>query len=153
MKRILLLSLFLLTLMSAFIGCAKEEIPSEKDNVKTDCMHVFGDWKTTKESSCTADGERIRVCSECFVIEKGAIPALGHTEVIDLGTKPTCTEGGISDGKHCSVCSEILVEQIPLDACGHTEVETSDCKAVLDGEIDLFLAASLADKVGNSANA
>ena len=34
-----------------------------------------------------------------------------------------------------------------------TEVETSDCKAVLDGEIDLFLAASLADKVGNEANA
>ena len=34
-----------------------------------------------------------------------------------------------------------------------TEVETSDCKAVLDGEIDLFLAASLADKVGNKAHA
>lgn len=34
-----------------------------------------------------------------------------------------------------------------------TNAETSDCKAVLDGEIDLFLAASLADKVGNSANA
>lgn len=29
-----------------------------------------------------------------------------------------------------------------------TEVETSDTKAVLDGEIDLFLAASLAQKVG-----
>ncbi len=29
-----------------------------------------------------------------------------------------------------------------------TQVETSDCKAVLDGDIDLFLAASLADKVG-----
>jgi len=29
-----------------------------------------------------------------------------------------------------------------------TQVETSDCKAVLDGGIDLFLAASLADKVG-----
>lgn len=31
-----------------------------------------------------------------------------------------------------------------------TQVETSDCKAVLDGEIDLFLAASLADKVGKN---
>ena len=31
-----------------------------------------------------------------------------------------------------------------------TQVETSDCKAVLDGDIDLFLAASLADKVGNN---
>ena len=33
-----------------------------------------------------------------------------------------------------------------------TNVETSDCKAVLDGGIDLFLAASLADKVGNAAH-
>ncbi len=31
-----------------------------------------------------------------------------------------------------------------------TEVETSDCKAVLDGEIDLFLAAALANKVGET---
>lgn len=29
-----------------------------------------------------------------------------------------------------------------------TEVETSDCRAVLDGDIDLFLQASLANKVG-----
>ena len=29
-----------------------------------------------------------------------------------------------------------------------TEVETSDCKAVLDGDIDMFLSAALAAKVG-----
>ncbi len=34
-----------------------------------------------------------------------------------------------------------------------TGVETSDCKAVLDGDIDLFLAAALADKVGNETHA
>jgi peptide chain release factor 2 len=28
-----------------------------------------------------------------------------------------------------------------------TEAETTDCKAVLDGEIDLFLSAALAQKV------
>ncbi len=31
-----------------------------------------------------------------------------------------------------------------------TEAETSDCKAVLDGDIDMFLSAALAGKVGNS---
>ena len=30
-----------------------------------------------------------------------------------------------------------------------TEVETSDCKAVLDGDIDMFLSAALADKLGD----
>lgn len=34
-----------------------------------------------------------------------------------------------------------------------TNAETSDCQAVLDGEIDLFLAAALAAKVGQNANA
>ncbi len=34
-----------------------------------------------------------------------------------------------------------------------TEVETSDCKAVLDGDIDLFLSAALAHKVGKDAEA
>ena len=34
-----------------------------------------------------------------------------------------------------------------------TGIETSDCKAVLDGDIDLFLAAALADKVGNETHA
>ncbi len=34
-----------------------------------------------------------------------------------------------------------------------TNAETSDCKAVLDGDIDMFLAAALADKVGSAANA
>ena len=29
-----------------------------------------------------------------------------------------------------------------------TDVETSDCKAVLDGDIDMFLQAALSDKVG-----
>ena len=32
-----------------------------------------------------------------------------------------------------------------------TDAETSDCQAVLDGEIDLFLAAALAAKVGENA--
>ena len=32
-----------------------------------------------------------------------------------------------------------------------TEVETSDCKGVLDGDIDLFLSAALAHKVGANA--
>ena len=31
-----------------------------------------------------------------------------------------------------------------------TEVETSDCKAVLDGDIDIFLSAALAGKVGTN---
>lgn len=45
--------------------------------------------------------------------------AAGHTEVIDPGVKATCTEDGITDGKHCSVCNEVLIAQEVAPALGH----------------------------------
>lgn len=34
----------------------------------------------------------------------------------------TCTETGLTEGKHCSVCSTVLVKQEEVAALGHTEV-------------------------------
>ncbi len=62
-------------------------------------------------SSITADAE--------FTARYTAIP---HTEVVDKAVEPTCTETGLTEGKHCSVCSAVLAEQEAVPAKGHTEV-------------------------------
>lgn len=62
-------------------------------------------------SSITADAE--------FTARYTAIP---HTEVVEKAVEPTCTKTGLTEGKHCSVCSAVLVEQKVVPAKGHTEV-------------------------------
>lgn len=43
-----------------------------------------------------------------------------HTEVIDYAVDATCTTDGLTQGSHCSVCGEVIVEQIVIPATGHT---------------------------------
>ena len=48
----------------------------------------------------------------------------GHSVVVDLGYPCTCFEDGLSDGAHCVICGEILVEQTVIPATGHTFSES-----------------------------
>ena len=43
-----------------------------------------------------------------------------HMIKIIEGVKPTCEEDGLSDGKICSVCGEVIEEQKILPKTGHT---------------------------------
>ena len=45
-----------------------------------------------------------------------------HSEAIDPALPATCTDTGLTEGKHCSVCSKVLVKQETVPAKGHTEV-------------------------------
>ena len=44
-----------------------------------------------------------------------------HQEETIAGVAATCTEKGLTEGKKCSICQEILVSQEEIAALGHTE--------------------------------
>ena len=90
------------------------------DNVHT---HVFAKTQSV-DATCTDDAYLRYFCNACdyYYDEVTANSALGHTEVVDAAVAATCTTTGLTEGKHCSVCNEVLVPQETVAALGHTEV-------------------------------
>ena len=74
------------------------------------------------DATCTTP----KTCSVCSATEG---EALGHTEVVDAAVAPTCTEAGMTEGKHCSVCNEVLVAQEVVPATGHSYAVTDQKNA------------------------
>ncbi len=83
--------------------------------------HSFTNYVPNGNATCTADGTKTAPCDRCTatqtITDDGS--ALGHTEVTDPALAPTCTATGLTEGKHCSVCEEILLAQTVVDALGH----------------------------------
>ena len=95
--------------------------------------------KTDKvDSTCTTAGTEeywtceTKTCKKMFSDAGGkkeiskpiGIEAKGHTEAVDKAVAATCTETGLTEGKHCSVCDEILVKQNTVPAIGHNLTKT-----------------------------
>ena len=73
--------------------------------------------------TCTEAGYTTYTCECGDSYTADETPALGHTEEIIPGKDATCTETGLTEGKKCSVCGEITVQQQIVDALGHDFAE------------------------------
>ena len=62
----------------AFKNYGSETGYSECKILEVSTCHVFGEWRTTVNPTCTEDGEMIRSCSVCGAEETKTIDALGH---------------------------------------------------------------------------
>ena len=107
---------------------------------KSDCEeHVFGDWETVTEPTCTEPGLRKRICTVCGYTETEVLDPLGH-DYAAVVTEPTCTEGGYTTYT-CSRCGDTYTddETAPLGhdfgdwavtaqpTCTEPGVETRGC--------------------------
>lgn len=88
----------------------------------TECTeHTYGKWIIDRDSTCTATGEKHRVCSKCNHIETATIEKKPHNYVTSV-VAPTYTTDGYTIHK-CSVCNSSYIDnyvsKLTLDAVGN----------------------------------
>ena len=96
--------------------------------------HEWGDKKQIREAGCVTTGEVQYTCQNCNEVKTETTPAKGHTIVTDKGVTPTCTQSGLTEGKHCSVCNEVIRKQKKLAPKKHHAVTDKAVEATCSKE-------------------
>ena len=91
-------------------------------------VHDYSDeWTVDVEAACN-DGSKSHHCTRCDAkTDITVIPGKGHKVVIDAAVAPSCTEPGLTEGSHCSVCNTVIKAQETVPATGH-DFENGICK-------------------------
>lgn len=120
LKKITPLLIFVLLLLIAtcvLFACDENNTTIDQDSTENTTANAEDNKHEHQwtDATCTFP----RICQSCNATEG---EALGHSIVIDNAVAATCTTNGKTEGKHCSVCNEILVAQTEISATGHISV-------------------------------
>ena len=96
-----------------FTGNAPEFESNTFYNVTATAYYPGNDATWTKDVKQNYGGTITWICEDC---------KNGHTEAVTEGYDATCTAAGLTDGLHCAICGEVLVEQEAIPAPGHNYV-------------------------------
>ena len=66
--------------------------------------HVYGEWTTVEEASCTQDGSRRRECGACGDVQTETLNKLGHAMEFIEAEEATCEAAGNIAHYHCGRC-------------------------------------------------
>ena len=135
---------------SAFANCSLEEaiLSAEVETIGTDAfvnntdLTIYGFKDSYAESFANDNNipfEEIVVCSKCKSwLTKSDI-------IIDEPKLPTCTETGMTEGSHCSVCGEVIKPQEVIPKLGYKEQKDSETEIEVIAQNDVVLAVKELD--------
>ena len=116
------LCIFSLSVFILFSSCNNEKVPTknlatqEKQTnapvtTSTKPIHTHTYTSTVVSPTCLEGGYTRHLCECGDTFDDQITPSSGHTEVIDAAVAATTSSTGLTEGKHCSVCSAVLVAQ------------------------------------------
>ena len=127
MKKIFF-SIAALCIALAFSACGTPGVSPDADtseNEASDTTVSAEDSRLGEDSVANADtdpNENTEPNEDTDHIEDTTTQKHEHAAVTDKGYAATCTETGLTDGSHCSVCGEVLTEQTVIAKLAHTAV-------------------------------
>ena len=96
--------------------------------------------------TCTTGGFCAFTCSRCGDAYIGDVTsAVGHTVVIDPAVPAACTAPGLTEGKHCSACKEVLSAQRSIPPKGHDYAALVTSRTCAKGGFTTFTCRACGD--------
>lgn len=126
---------FLLCLLSLTVLLFSCNEPSSTATPKH--VHVFGEWQTVTEPTCSSEGLMKRTCAECGGQEEHQLQTTAHTLTAAI-SEPTCTEQGYTvylckcgysyTSDYVSPLGHKLSKEVTLPTCGEQGYTHFDCE-------------------------